>query len=128
MDLENALRSTILGRPEDTTVDVEEFFHPTYTQVTDGVASNYNEFVEHIAHLRGLIASGEVTVMEMVQEGRRVADRHTITIEKRDGSTTSFEVLLIGELADDGRLLRVVETTRQLTGDAADAALGSARS
>ncbi len=89
------------------------------------MVSNYSQFVEHITHLRSLIAFGEVTVNETVQEGHKIADRHTVTIEKHDGSTTSFEVLLIGELAEDGRLLRVVETTRQLTGDAADAGMGS---
>jgi hypothetical protein len=101
----------------------DDSVHP----ITDGVLSTYGQFVKHIMHLRSSIASAEITVNEMLQEGRKIADRHTVSIEKHDGLTSSFEVLLIGELADDGRLLRVVETTRQLTGEVADAGMGSAR-
>jgi len=45
----------------------------------------------------------------------------------KDGRVSSFEVLLIGTLDERDRLLEVFETTRQLTGAAEDANLGSAR-
>jgi len=128
MDISSTLTHTVLGRPERTADDLALLFHPSYVQVTDGVVSDYDEFVAHITHVRTVAADGEIVVHEAVHEGNRVADRHTVTITKRDGSRTSFEVLLIGELADDGRLLRVTETTRQLSGDRADANLGRARS
>jgi len=125
--MEHFLAGMIFTPHEDLDTALEEFINPAYTQVTDGVVADRDEFVAHMAHLRGAIAGGHVVVHEALREGRRIADRHTMHATMKDGRVSSFEVLLIGTLDERDRLLEVFETTRQLTGAAEDANLGSAR-
>ncbi|HEX4252699.1 MAG TPA: hypothetical protein VH008_32855 [Pseudonocardia sp.] len=125
--MEHFLAGMIFTPYEDLDTALQAFINPAYTQVTDGVKADRSEFVAHMAHVRGAIASGHVVVHEALREGRRIADRHTIHIAMHDGRASSFEVLLIGSLDERDRLLEVFETTRQLTGDADHADLGSAR-
>jgi hypothetical protein len=116
-----------LGQAGGPVGDEAAFINPAYIQVTDGEKSDRGEFVAHLEHLRGVLASGHVVVHEALREGRRVADRHTVHATLKDGRVSSFEVLLIGSLDAQDRLFEVFETTRQLTGDAEVANLGSAR-
>jgi len=125
--MEHFLTGMIFTPYEDMDTALERFINPAYTQVTDGEQSDRGEFVAHLAHLRGAIAGGHVVVHEALREGRRIADRHTVHVTMKDGRVSSFEVLLIGSLDEQDRLFEVFETTRQLTGDAEVANLGSAR-
>jgi len=125
--MEHFLTGMIFTPYEDMDSALERFINPAYTQVTDGEQSDRGEFVAHLAHLRGAIAGGHVVVHEALREGRRIADRHTVHVTMKDGRVSSFEVLLIGSLDEQDRLFEVFETTRQLTGDAEVANLGSAR-
>ena len=113
----------------DLTVEqvVSRHFTEDYRQRTDGVWCDRAEFVEHIEHLRTVVAGGEVDVHEEVREGSRYADRHTVQIVKTDGSRVRTEVYLFAELAPDGRLRRIQETTLMIDGAEADRGLGSAR-
>jgi len=125
--MEHFLTGMIFTPYEDMDSALERFINPAYTQVTDGEKADRGEFVAHLAHLRGAIAGGHVVVHEALREGRRIADRHTVHVTMKDGRVSSFEVLLIGSLDEQDRLFEVFETTRQLTGDAEVANLGSAR-
>jgi hypothetical protein len=53
---------------------------------------------------------------EVVREGARIADRHRVTVTKRDGTVSRLEVYLFGEISDDGRLRRVDEISRVVSG------------
>ena len=125
--MEHFLTGMILTPYEDLDAALARFVNPAYTQVTDGETADRGEFVAHLEHLRGVLASGRVVVHEALREGRRIADRHTVHATMKDGRVSSFEVILIGSLDEQDRLLEVFETTRQLTGSAEDANLGSAR-
>lgn len=111
--------------PLEATVD--RYFSPDYQQRTDGELVDREGFVEHIRALRALVAEGQVEVLEVVLQRRRVADRHRVTVTKRDGTRSQLEVFLFGEFADDGRLCRVDEMSRVLAGSGEDAALARAR-
>ncbi len=89
--------------------------------------SDRNEFTEHIAHLRALTESTAITVLDEFIDANRYADRHIVTVTKRDGSQVIQEVYLFGERSDDGRFIRVEETTLMLEGADHDRNLGSAR-
>ena len=105
----------------------DRHFTPDYRQRTDGEWADRAQFLDHIAHLRTLVAGGEVEVHEELYDGTRYADRHTCHITKKDGSTVSMEVYLFADLAPDGRFQRIEETTLMLKGSDADRNLGSAR-
>jgi len=125
--MEHFLTGMICTPHDDLDAALSRFINPAYTQVTDGEKSDRGEFVAHLEHLRGVLASGHVVVHQAVRQGRQIADRHTIYATMKDGRVSSFEVILIGSLDEQDRLFEVFETTRQLTGVAEDANLGSAR-
>lgn len=122
------LFTSIFQGPEDTLLPtVEQWFNPEYVQVTDGVRSTFDEFVDHLKKLRSLVKTLSVKVMFLVQEDRKIADRHIVSIEKVDGSKAVLEVLLLGERDDHGRFVKVWETSRTLEGDEASAGLATIR-
>jgi SnoaL-like domain len=105
----------------------DRHFAPDYRQRTDGTWGDREEFLAHIAHLRTIVADGSVEVHDELTAGNRYADRHTVTIAKKDGSSVQTEVYLFGDFAPDGRFRRIEETTLMLAGEESDRTLGSAR-
>jgi hypothetical protein len=102
-------------------------FSPDYRQRTDGAWSSRVQFAEHIAHLRAVVSSIEVRVLEELVDGTTYAERHTVHVTKNDGSKVVQEVYVFGEFAPDGRFLRIEEVTLMLAGAEEDRGLGSAR-
>ena len=127
--IETALAAVCFGdeasHPLEATID--RYFTPDYQQRTDGQLTGRDDFAQHIAALRALTAGGSITVREALCAGDRIADRHEVTVTKRDGGTSQIEVYLFGELADDGRLRRVHEITRVIDGAQDDATLARVR-
>jgi hypothetical protein len=127
--IETALAEVCFGddavHPLEATID--RYFDPDYQQRTDGEITGRDGFAAHIRALRALAATGSVRVRDVLREGNRVADRHEVTITKRDGTTSRIEVYLFGEFASDGRLRRVNEITRVIDGDQGDARLARVR-
>ncbi len=111
--------------PLEATVD--RYFTPDYQQRTDGELVDRDGFVDHVRALRAIVSKGQIEVIEVIREGRRIADRHRVTVTKRDGTVSQLEVYLFGEFADDGRLRRVDEVSRVVTGSGEDANLARTR-
>ncbi|WP_052121667.1 nuclear transport factor 2 family protein [Inquilinus limosus] len=95
---------------------IPEFFTDDYEQVTDGERSDRVRFEAHIRHVAGSIRSIEVTVLDAVRQGDAIADRHVVEVVDADGHGAAIEVYLFGTLRG-GRLARVSEVTRVLSGD-----------
>jgi hypothetical protein len=94
------------------------YFHPEYRQVTDGEELDYGGVTDHLRILRQRVARGRIDVLDALQDGDQVASRHRVTAVKPDGGEIETEVYLFGRFADDGRLVRVVETARMVRGAA----------
>ncbi|WP_328540427.1 nuclear transport factor 2 family protein [Streptomyces sp. NBC_00344] len=105
----------------------DRHFAPDYRQRTDGKWDERSDFLEHIAHLRTIVADGSVQIHDELYDGTLYADRHTVNITKTDGSAVCMEVYVFGELAPDGRFRRIEETTLMLSGAEGDRGMGSAR-
>ncbi|MFF1906502.1 nuclear transport factor 2 family protein [Kitasatospora sp. NPDC058218] len=125
--IEAALTDLLFNRDLTVPEAADRHFTPEYRQRTDGEWADRAEFLDHIAHLRTVVADGHVEVHDELYDGSRYADRHTAHITKTDGSTVRMEVYLFGELGPDGRFCRIEETTLMLEGAAADRGIGSAR-
>jgi len=127
--LTSALSEVCFGAEADFPLEatVDRYFTPDYVQRVNGEVLDRATFVAHIRHLRAAAARGVVRVLEVVQEGRRFADRHEVHAIKADGGEMRAEVYLFGERDEDGRIRRVDEVTRLLQGAPEDAALGQAR-
>ncbi|MGO1076845.1 nuclear transport factor 2 family protein [Inquilinus sp. CA228] len=101
---------------------IPEFFTEDYEQVTDGEPSDRARFEAHVRHVAASVRSLEVTVLDAVRQGAAIADRHVVAVTHADGHAAAIEVYLFGTLRN-GRLARVNEVTRVLSGDAALRAL-----
>jgi hypothetical protein len=123
-----ALTEVCLGDEADHPVEqtVARYFHPDYRQTSDGRDLDYADFLAHIRTLRGRVRSGRFDIVDVVADGDRIADRHRVRLIKSDGGEIRAEVLLLGRFANDGRLIRVHECTRLLSGDARDDDIGYA--
>ncbi|RAJ35934.1 SnoaL-like protein [Kitasatospora sp. SolWspMP-SS2h] len=125
--IEAALTDLLLNRDLTVAEAADRHFTPDYRQRTDGEWADRAQFVDHISHLRGVVAGGRFEVHEELRDGDRYADRHTAHLVKTDGSTVSMEVYVFADLAADGRFRRIEETTLLLEGAEADRGMGSAR-
>ena len=106
---------------------VSRHFADDYRQRTNGAWDDRAQFMTHIAHLRTIVDTVRVTVLEEMTDGVLYAERHIIDIAKRDGARVVQEVYVFGEFAADGRFGRIEETTLMLTGDETDRGIGNAR-
>ncbi|MFE3765513.1 nuclear transport factor 2 family protein [Streptomyces sp. NPDC059104] len=122
-----ALTDLLLNEDITLTEAADRHFTPDYRQRTDGEWADRSQFLDHIAHLRTLVAAAEIEVHEELHDGDRYADRHTCHITKKDGTTVSMEVYVFADIAPDGRFRRIEETTLLLKGSETDRNLGSAR-
>ncbi|NGO72096.1 nuclear transport factor 2 family protein [Streptomyces boncukensis] len=126
-DIAAALADLIFNPGLDLHEAADRHFAPDYRQRTDGRWDDRDAFLEHIAHLRGVVAKGSIEVHDELYDGVHYADRHTVHLTKTDGSTVRMEVYLFGEFAPDGRFRRAEEVTRMIEGAETDRNLGSAR-
>ncbi|MFD9597873.1 nuclear transport factor 2 family protein [Kitasatospora sp. NBC_01246] len=126
-DIATALTDLLFTPGLDLAEAVDRHFAPDYRQRTDGSWADRAEFTAHIAHLREVVASGRVEVLDELVQGDRYADRHVVDVTKTDGSTVRMEVYVFAEFAPDGRFRRLEETTLMLRGGEEDRDLGSAR-
>ncbi|WP_019544836.1 nuclear transport factor 2 family protein [Streptomyces sulphureus] len=126
-DIAAALTDLIFKPGLDLHEAADRHFAPDYRQRTDGRWTDRVAFLEHIAHLRGIVAEGSVEVHDELYDGVHYADRHTVHLTKADGRTVRTEVYVFGEFAPDGRFRRIDEVTLMLEGAEADRNMGSAR-
>ncbi|MEV7414872.1 nuclear transport factor 2 family protein [Streptomyces sp. NPDC089919] len=126
-DIKSALTDLLLNPDLTLAEAADRHFTPDYRQRTDGAWADRDQFLDHIAHLRTLIATAEIEVHEELRDGLGYADRHTCHVTKKDGTTVTMEVYLFATLSPDGRFHRIEETTLMLKGSDTDRTLGSAR-
>ncbi|MEU9098436.1 nuclear transport factor 2 family protein [Streptomyces sp. NPDC048361] len=125
--IEAALNDLLFNRDITLAEAADRHFSPDYRQRTDGEWADRAGFLDHIGHLRGIVADGRVEVHEELYDGDKYADRHTCHVTKTDGATVSMEVYVFADLTPEGRFRRIEETTLMLQGSNADRDLGSAR-
>ncbi len=126
-DIKTALYDLLRDRDASLDQAVDRHFAPHYRQRTNGSWDDRAGFVAHIAHLREVVDSVDAQVLDEITDARHYADRHVVTIVKRDGSRVVQEVYLFADIEEDGRFCRVQETTLMLSGSEADRQIGSSR-
>ncbi|YCA43880.1 nuclear transport factor 2 family protein [Bacillus sp. JZ8] len=90
-----------------------QYFSPDYIQVTDGVQSNLNEFLNHLLTLKNIVKSLSQSPFYHFlydEEEEAVTLRYDVNIEKRTGETGKVEVIAIFTLID-GKIVRCHELT-----------------
>jgi hypothetical protein len=86
-------------------------FVPGYRQRTDGVWAEWSVVAANLAHIRTLIRSVEIKMLDELVDGRAYADRHVLTVEMSDGIRQVRESYVFGKFAPDGRFETIEEVT-----------------
>jgi hypothetical protein len=128
-DTDNAAQrekmACLLTRLFNGDIDPAEVFTPDYQQLTDGHALDYRGFVQHLSHVSSQIRAITFTVAEIACHSELLADRHIVTVTYPDGRQAEIEVYLFAGLRE-GKIWRIHEVTRALSGNAADRTLAHA--
>ena len=110
-----ALRDLLADHDLPVEEALTRHFTDSYRQSTDGEWIDRGGFATQVEHLRSLIKTVEIEVLDELARGSAYAERHIIRLVGRDGSITTREVYLVAELAADGRFDSLQETLRPIT-------------
>lgn len=117
-DLAGYLRAFVheLTFGDDDPGEVIDRYHaPGFEQHNDGIVLDRAKLVAHAKPARKNVVALQIEVHDSLVAGDRVAARYTLHADMRTGVRLSNEIFLFGTLAPDGRLIRIVSTSRQLT-------------
>lgn len=103
----------------------EAIFSTDYVQLTDGKTLNYSEFLQHLDHVRSQISHIAFSVEQACCNPQLLADRHIVTVTRPDNKKTEIEVYMFAQLRE-GKICRIDEITRVISGNVQDKSLASA--
>lgn len=109
-----ALISLFSGKPEDTEQDLSKLLAPNFTQRDEDGTRDFAAFVAHMRWLRENVPQVTLTITRFLRDGSQIADMHIGLTTLEDGTVLKSETYMFGEVADDGRLLSLVETVNQI--------------
>lgn len=115
---------TALINPAVSLKDLKGFFTPDYMQLVDGKSLDLNGFIDHVATLRRTLATLDVEFENIIANDTTLADIHTVTAHKKAGGMIKVKVIAFYTL-HNGKISRIEELTRLITGNAADGDIGS---
>jgi len=97
---------------DDPEAVLDRYCTADFEHHNDGIRLDRERVVAHARPARKNVLSLRVDVHDSLVDGHRVAARYTLHTAMRQGHDLSTEVFMFGELAADGRLRRIVSTTR----------------
>ena len=108
---EAGLMSLFAGKPEDTESDLQKLFTPDFTihDVSNSGPMDLPAFIKHMRWLRENVPSVQLTITQFLRDGSQLAERHTSTTIKPDGTAAHAETFQFAEVAPDGRIAWIVE-------------------
>lgn len=109
-----ALVSLFSGKPEDTEGDLSKLLAPSFTLRDQDGTRDFAAFVSHMRWLRQNVPRVTLTITQFLRDGPQVADRHVGITTLEDGTVLKSETFMFGVVAEDGRLVSLVETVNQI--------------
>ncbi|MFG1810353.1 nuclear transport factor 2 family protein [Streptomyces sp. NPDC049040] len=97
---------------EDPAVVVDRTMTDDVVWFSDGAALTREQLIAHAAPVRKNVISGELLIDELLVDGGRFAARCRMAVEHRKLGRVSMDWILMGEVADDGRVRRVHQLAR----------------
>lgn len=113
-----ALRRIFAGQPSTTAADLAAIFTPTFTQRDNDTTRDFPAFVEHIRWVREVTGGdiGDIDVVQFLRDGNQLAERHVNKTTMPDGRPVESETFMFVEVAEDGRIEKVVELVKRVYG------------
>ncbi|WP_328459704.1 nuclear transport factor 2 family protein [Streptomyces sp. NBC_00448] len=97
---------------EDPALIVDRTLTGDAVWVTDGTELTREQLIAHAAPARKNVTATGMRIDELLVDGRRFAARCRLSAEHRKLGTVVMEWMLIGEVADDGRVRRIRQLGR----------------
>jgi len=97
---------------EDPALIVDRTMTDDVVWVTDGTALTREQLIAHAAPARKNVTAGEVLIDELLVDGSRFAARCRLVAEHRKLGRVLMDWILMGEVADDGRVQRIHQLAR----------------
>ncbi|MBP2707806.1 hypothetical protein JOL79_28900 [Microbispora sp. RL4-1S] len=92
---------------EDPALIVDRTVTGDVVWVTDGTALSRDQLIAHAAPARKNVTAVEMLIDELLVDGNRFAARCRLLAEHRKLGRVSMDWIVMGEVADDGRVRRV---------------------
>jgi hypothetical protein len=96
---------------------VQRYFAPTYVQHANGDSMDYEQFLEHLDHLRRFGRRVVFKVAEAVDGGGVIAERHIVELIDQDNEQSLIETFCFIRFAN-GRIAQIHELYRVISGEA----------
>lgn len=103
---------------------IKTFFSPSYQQRVDGKALDFQGFINHMAKLKQITHTINVSVVAIAEQHDEVLTHHIVDVEKNDGRAARVEVFAHFTV-QNGFITRCEELTRPIAGNDEDKELGS---
>lgn len=114
-ELLTAFTVDIVHSRDDAETVVDRYHTPDVVQFSDGRRFEREQLVAHVHPVRKNLVDFEIEVHDSVRDGDRVAARYTLHAEMRRGRRVRTEIHAFADFAEDGRLRRVHQLTRDVS-------------
>ncbi|MCU1642261.1 MAG: hypothetical protein JWN03_2536 [Nocardia sp.] len=121
MHTETELTSFLIDYPSEMAFSgkdpgevMDRWFVPGIVYRNDGLALDRQRLIDHVRPARKNAVDVQVDVHEALVSGQRIAAHYTLTATMRTGAQLATEIVMIGRLADDGRISEIDQLTRVL--------------
>jgi hypothetical protein len=105
--------SKIFNGPESEIEDnILALYTPDVSVTANGSLMTMAELTAYINTIRSTAVSVEITSHYFLRDGNLFADKHTVIGIGHDGSKTQVEVLVIGQLNEEGKCFWIEEASR----------------
>ena len=105
------LLSVFNGTAASTEQDLSAIMAPEFTVTDDETTRDFPAFIARVKGLREMGAKMDLQTVQFISDGRQIAERHLGTLTMGEKVMKS-ETWMFVELAADGRMIRVHETTK----------------
>ncbi len=103
---------------------IKKHFHPQYQQYVNKEILQYDQFADHIKHLKETLQSVRIDFQQLVAEEDTVCSVHFARGFKKDGSRVVAKVIAFFTFEGD-QLIRCEELTELMEGSEEDKDIGS---
>lgn len=111
---------------KDPNMDYSKYVSKDFINPIDGNTFNYDQWVAHQKHIKGMVKSMVPTFDLMVAEGDQVAAIYHIVLTKNDGSSLIVKDMAFFKIKDN-KIVYCEELTRLVQGDQEDKNIGSTK-
>jgi hypothetical protein len=99
---------------EDPALIVDRTMTPDVVWVTDGTTLTRDQLIAHAAPARKNVTAGQMLIDELLLDGHRFAARCRLVAEHRRLGSVRMDWIVMGEVADDGRVRRIHQLGRSV--------------